>query len=549
MEFSLLYVKEIKGEGIMEDFICSKRQKILDGKTSLGIEFGSTRIKAILIDGDCEVLASGSHQWENEYSNGNWTYSLESIWDGLQKSYKEVAKNVQEMYGISLQTIGSIGISGMMHGYLVVDERGELLVPFRTWRNTTTKEAARKLSDLFQFNIPERWSIAHLYQAMLKGEEHISNIHSMTTLAGYLHWKLTGEKVLGIGDASGMFPINTTTYDYDETMLHQFEKLLEQHSISWKMKEILPKVLVAGEQAGFLSEEGAKLIDPTGQLQSGILFCPPEGDAGTGMVATNSVTKRTGNVSAGTSIFSMVVLEQPLKHYYEEVDIVTTPAGDGVAMVHANNCTSDLNGWAEIFKEFAKTIGKPLENYEIYPLLYEKALEGEIDCGGLLSYGYVSGESITKLNEGRPLFVRKAESSFTLANFLKCHLFSAMATLKIGFEILMEKENVKLDKMVGHGGFFKTKKVGQQMMATMFEVPVSVQETASEGGAFGIALLSLYMRKKGKEETLETYLNRIFAKQEETVVIPKQEEIQGFKTFMERYKKGLEIERTSVEFF
>lgn len=533
----------------MEKFIRSKKQKILDGKTSLGIEFGSTRIKAILIDEDCEVLASGNHQWENKYIDGNWTYSLESIWDGLQKSYQEVAKNVQEMYGISLQMIGSIGISGMMHGYLALDEQGEMLVPFRTWRNTTTKEAAKKLSELFHFNIPERWSIAYLYQAMLKGEEHISNVHYMTTLAGYLHWKLTGKKVLGIGDASGMFPIDTTTYDYDTTMLNKFEQLIEKHSISWKMKEILPKVLVAGEQAGFLSEEGAKLIDPTGQLQSGIPFCPPEGDAGTGMVATNSVSRRTGNVSAGTSIFSMVVLEQPLKHYYSEVDIVTTPTGDCVAMVHANNCTSDLNAWAEIFKEFAKSIGKPLENYEIYPLLYEKALEGEIDCGGLLSYGYVSGESITGFEKGRPLFVRKAESSFTLANFLKCHLFSAMATLKIGFEILMEKENVKLDKMVGHGGFFKTKKVGQQMMATMFEVPVSIQETASEGGAFGIALLSLYMRKKGKEETLETYLNDVFAKQEETVIIPKQEEIQGFKTFMQRYKKGLEIERVSVEFF
>ena len=411
------------------------KQAILDNKTALGIEFGSTRIKAVLVDGNNAPIASGGHEWENRYENGVWTYSLEDIWSGIQDCYQQMAKDVQEKYGVELTSVGAIGISAMMHGYMAFDKAGNLLVPFRTWRNNITGEASRKLSELFQYNIPQRWSIAHLYQAILSGEEHVKDIDFITTLAGYVHWKLTGEKVLGVGDASGMFPIDSTTRNWNKEMLAKFDELVAPKGYPWKVEDILPKVLVAGEKAGTLTEEGAKLLDPTGKLQAGIPVCPPEGDAGTGMAATNSVRVRTGNVSAGTSVFAMVVLEKALEKVHEEIDMVTTPAGDAVAMVHCNNCTSDLNAWVNIFKEFAEAFGMKVEMNDLFGTLYNKALEGDPDCGGLLSYCYFSGEHMTGFEEGRPLFVRSPESKFNLANFMRVHLSTSLGALKTGMDI------------------------------------------------------------------------------------------------------------------
>lgn len=516
------------------------------GKTALGIEFGSTRIKAVLIGPDHAPLASGSYDWENRYENGVWTYSLDDVWAGLQKSYRNLRQEVQTRYGTPLQTIGAIGFSGMMHGYMAFAEDGRLLTPFRTWRNTITGQAAAELTELFQFNIPQRWSIAHLYQAILNQEPHVNEIAFLTTLAGYVHWQLTGEKVLGIGEASGVFPIDSQTNDYDADMIAQFNQQLGE-DIPWQLQEILPSVLLAGEAAGSLTEAGARLLDPSGELHAGIPFCPPEGDAGTGMVATNSVAPRTGNVSAGTSVFAMIVLEKALSRLYPEIDMVTTPTGKPVAMVHSNNCTSDLNAWVGLFREFTEALGVAVDQSQLFEMLYQKALTGDADGGGLLVYNYFSGEHITHLAEGRPLFVRTPESKFTLANFMRVHLFSALGALKIGLDILFEQEKVQIDQVLGHGGFFKTKGVGQKMMAAAMNVPVSVMDTAGEGGAWGIALLAAYRLNRANNELLETYLaNNVFAGESGSTVAPDPADVAGFATFMERYKKGLVIEETAV---
>jgi sugar (pentulose or hexulose) kinase len=524
------------------------QKAIESGKTALGIEFGSTRIKAVLIGEDHMPIASGSYDWENRYENGIWTYSLDDVWIGLQESYRKLRDEVFEKYNTPLKTLGAIGFSAMMHGYMAFDKDGNLLVPFRTWRNTITGQASEKLTDLFQFNIPQRWSIAHLYQAILNKEPHVRDISHLTTLAGFVHWKLTEQKVLGVGEASGMFPIDSKTNDYNERMLKLFNECLEAENSPWKLQDILPKVLVAGDAAGVLTEEGTKLLDPTGALQAGIPLCPPEGDAGTGMVATNSVAERTGNVSAGTSVFAMIVLEKALSKLYPEIDMVTTPTGKPVAMVHSNNCTSDLNAWVDLFQEFTDALGVEMSESKLYETLYTKALTGDADGGGLLAYNYVSGEHITHLEEGRPLFVRTPESRFTLSNFMRVHLFSALGALKIGLDILFEQEQVKIDQVLGHGGFFKTKEVGQKIMAAAMNVPVSVMETAGEGGAWGIALLASYMLHKAMNEPLEGYLSdKVFAGENGTTVAPDPKDVDGFTTFMERYKKGLVIERAAVD--
>jgi sugar (pentulose or hexulose) kinase len=524
------------------------QKAIESGKTALGIEFGSTRIKAVLIGEDHAPIASGGHEWENRYENGIWTYSLEDVWQGLQESYRNLCADVLEKYNTPLTTVGAIGFSGMMHGYLPFDKDDNLLAPFRTWRNTITGQAAEKLTDLFQFNIPQRWSIAHLYQAILNKEPHVGDINHLTTLAGYVHWKMTGQKVMGVGEASGMFPIDSKTNDYDQRMLELFNQQLAAEKLPWKIQDILPKVLAAGDAAGVLTEAGAKLLDPTGQLRAGIPLCPPEGDAGTGMVATNSVAVRTGNVSAGTSVFAMIVLEKALSKLYPEIDMVTTPSGKPVAMVHSNNCTSDLNAWVELFHEFTQVLGVEVNQSRLFETLYQQALKGDADAGGLLAYAYVSGEHITHMEEGRPLFVRTPESRFTLANFMRVHLFSSLGALKIGLDILFVQEQVKIEQILGHGGFFKTEEVGQKIMAAAMNVPVSVMETAGEGGAWGIALLASYMLLKAKNEPLEAYLsNKVFAGENSTTIAPDPRDIDGFATFMERYKKGLVIERAAVD--
>jgi len=524
------------------------QKAIENGKVTLGIELGSTRIKAVLIGTDHRPIASGSHEWENQYENGIWTYSLDAVWKGLQESYRNLSNDVTEKYGVQIKSIGAIGFSAMMHGYMAFDKDGNLLVPFRTWRNTITGEAAEKLTSLFQFNIPQRWSIVHLYQAILNKEPHVKDIDHLTTLAGYVHWMLTSEKVLGVGEASGMFPIDSNANDFDQHMLGQFNELLKAENISWTLQDVLPKVLVAGDSAGVLTAEGAKRLDSTGQLQAGSKLCPPEGDAGTGMVATNSVAVRTGNVSAGTSVFAMIVLEKALSKLYPEIDMVTTPTGKPVAMVHSNNCTSDLNAWVDIFGEFTRVLGVDLNESKLYETLYQQALKGDADGGGLLAFNYVSGEHITHLEEGRPLFVRTPENRFNLANFMRTHLFASLGALKIGMDILFEQEKVKLDQLLGHGGFFKTKEVGQRMMSAAMNVAVSVMETAGEGGAWGIALLAAFMLNKAENETLEAYLaEKVFASENSLTVQPDPNDVAGFASFMERYKKGLVIEQAAIE--
>ena len=534
-----------------EVFIMCKDKTIAaiqSGATSLGIEFGSTRIKAVLINDEHETIASGSHEWENRLENGIWTYSLEDIWNGLQDSYRDLKEDVKKQYGIELETIGAIGFSAMMHGYMAFDEQNELLVPFRTWRNNITEPATKVLTPLFGQQIPQRWTIAHLYQAILNGEEHVSKLAYVTTLAGYIHWQLTGEKVLGIGDASGMFPIDSDALDYHEEMVQKFDALIADKNYPWKLRQIFPQVRTAGQNAGVLTEEGAKLLDPSGTLKPGIPVCPPEGDAGTGMTATNSVAKRTGNVSAGTSIFAMIVLEKPLSKVYEEIDPVTTPDGSPVAMVHSQNCTSDLNAWAGLFRETLESFGVKVDANELYGTLYRKALEGDADCGGLLSYCYYSGEHITHFEEGRPLFVRTPDSKLNLANFMRTHLYTCMGALKMGMDILLKNEGVVVDKLLGHGGLFKTKGVGQKFMADAMNAPVAVMETAGEGGAWGIGILAAYMKNKKEGESLSAYLeNKVFAGKESTQITPEPEGTAGFEAFMERYKNGLAIERAAVE--
>lgn len=525
------------------------KNAIINGKTVLGIELGSTRIKAVLIGEDNTPIASGSHDWENSYINNIWTYSIEDIWKGVQDSYKKMAEDVKEKYGVTLQTIGAIGFSAMMHGYMVFDKDGKLLVPFRTWRNNITEKASTALTELFNYPIPQRWSIAHLYQAILNNEEHISEISFMTTLAGYVHWMLTGKKVLGVGEASGVFPIDLETGDYNKRMINQFNELISSKNLPWKLEDILPGVLTAGENAGVLTEEGAKLLDLTGNLKAGVALCPPEGDAGTGMVATNSVAVRTGNVSAGTSVFAMIVLEKELSKVYPEIDLVTTPTGKLVAMAHSNNCTSNLDSWIALFRETLSAFGFDVPKPKVYDTLYELALTGDPDCGGLLAYGYLSGEHITHFEEGRPLFVRSSDSKFNLANFMRVNLFTCLGALKTGLDILLKNEGVKLDVMLGHGGYFKTKLVGQKIMAAAINAPVTVMETAGEGGAWGIALLASYMINKAEGESLEDFLNsKVFKEMKGSTVEPDPVDVEGFNEFMKRYTKGLPIERAAVDY-
>ena len=523
-------------------------QLIIEGKGYLGIEFGSTRIKAVLVDKLGNVLASGGHSWENRYEDGVWTYSLKDIWDGLQDCYKDLKENVKKEYGVTLKHFDAIGFSAMMHGYLAFDENDTILVPFRTWRNTITEEAASKLTAEFNYNIPQRWSIAHLYQAILNGEEHVPYVDFFTTLAGYVHWRLTGRKVLGVGDASGMFPIDIHTGDYDQAMIQKFDKLVADQNYRWNLRDILPKVLAAGEEAGVLTEEGAALLDPSGDLQAGIPLCPPEGDAGTGMVATNSVAKRTGNISAGTSIFAMVVLEKELSKVYPQIDLVTTPDGALVGMVHCNNCTSDINAWVNLFREFGEMYGLTFDMNDLFTKLYSVALKGDPDCGGMISYNYFSGEPVTGFDAGAPLFVRDAESKFTLANTMRMHLYSALAALKSGMDLMLKEEGVQVDELFGHGGYFKTKGVGQRIAAAAMNAPVSVMETAGEGGAWGIAVLAAFLAKKKDGQSLGEFLNEeIFAGNKGVKMDPMAEDVEGFEKFMEKYMKNLPAEKAAVE--
>ena len=524
------------------------KKMIEEGKTALGIEFGSTRIKAVLVAENNLPIAQGAHDWENRLDNGVWTYTLDDIWNGLQDCYAKMAADVNNQYGVELTKIGAMGFSAMMHGYMAFNDKDELMVPFRTWRNTMTEQASNDLTERFAYHIPQRWSIAHLYQAILNGEEHVPNIKFFCTLAGYVHWKLSGKKVLGVGEASGMFPIDITTGQFNTKMIDTFNELVAPKGFPWKLEEILPGVLSAGEDAGCLTKEGALLLDPSGKLQAGIPMCPPEGDAGTGMVATNSVAVRTGNVSAGTSVFAMVVLEKELSKVYDAIDLVTTPTGNLVGMVHCNNCTSDLNAWVNLFAECLDNFGAKPDMNDVYGTLYRKALEGDDDCGGLLAYNYFSGEHITGFEEGRPLFVRTPDSKFNLANFMRVHLFTALGALKVGLDILTKEEKVKIDQMLGHGGLYKTPGVGQKITAAAMNSPVSVMETAGEGGAWGIAVLAAYLMNKAEGETLEAYLtNKVFAGQKGSTIEPDAKDVTGFETFIERYKKGLAIERAAVD--
>jgi sugar (pentulose or hexulose) kinase len=532
------------------------KQAILTGNTSLGIEFGSTRIKAILIDDSFLPIASGSRDWENRFEDGVWTYHLDDVRTGLQDCYKSLAEDVQSKYGIALGKVGSIGISAMMHGYLVFDKNGEGLVPFRTWRNTITEKAAAELTALFNYNIPQRWSIAHLYQAILNREQHLSDIAFITTLAGYVHWKLSGEKVLGLGDAAGMFPFESGTSNYNQKMMRQFDDLSASHGFSQKLTDIFPRALKAGENAGVLSAAGAGMLDPSGVLEAGLPLCPPEGDASTGMVATNSIRERSGNVSAGTSIFAMAVLEKDLSHVHSEIDPLVTPVGKPVAVVHGNNCLTDLDAWVRLFGEAAELTGGKVNKAALYDFLYYKALEGEADCGGLISYNYCSGEHITGFKDGRPLFVRLPDSRFTLANCMRSLLYSAIATLKLGVDILIEQEQVHLDCLLGHGGLFKTQGVAQKFMAAALNTPVSVMDSAGEGGAWGIALLAAFMRRgrggacgdKSRDISLEDFLdNEVFSGNSGQKINPDPGDVKGFKNYMEHYIKGLSVERAAVE--
>ena len=524
------------------------KECIANGKAVLGIEFGSTRIKAVLVDESNQPIASGAHDWENRLENGIWTYSLDDIWTGLQDCYAKLAEDVQAQYGEKLVRLGAIGFSAMMHGYMAFNDKEELMVPFRTWRNTITQEASDKLTELFDYHIPQRWTIAHLYQAILNGEEHVADLKFVITLAGYIQWKLTGEKIVGVGEASGMFPIDIATGQFNEKMIDKFDAAVADKGFAWKLRDVLPAVYTAGEQAGALTAEGAKLLDSTGTLQAGIPFCPPEGDAGTGMAATNSVAKRTGNVSAGTSVFGMIVLEKELSKVYDAIDLVTTPDGSLVAMVHCNNCTSDLNAWVNLFKEYSELMGIKVDMNELYGNLYRKALEGDDDCGGLLAYNYFSGEHVTGFNEGRPLFVRTPDAKFNIANFMRVHLFTSLGALKTGLDILLKKEGVRVDEILGHGGLFKTRGVGQSILAAAIDAPVSVMETAGEGGAWGIALLASYMIHKDAGESLAAFLDsKVFAGQKGEKMTPKAADVEGFNKFMKRYSAGLAIERAAVE--
>ena len=532
----------------LDDRIALTAEKIRAGKTSLGIEFGSTRIKAVLIDDTYTTIAAGDYGWASHLEDGLWSYSQEEIWTGLQTAYAALAEDVENAYGEKLTRVGRIGFSAMMHGYLAFGKDGELLVPFRTWQNTNTSEAHEKLSELFQYNIPERWSIAHLYQAVLNNEEHIGKVDFFTTLAGYVHWKLTGKKVLGVGDASGMFPIDPTTHTYETEFIEKFNAIPEVAAQPWKLADLLPEPLVAGTPAGTLTEEGTKLLDPTGTLQPGITFAPPEGDAGTGMVATNSVRVRTGNVSAGTSIFAMVVLERKLERLHPEVDLVTTPAGDLAGMSHANNFTSDLNAWVGLFGQFAAAIGTPVDAGTLYGTLFRAAIADDVDsnCGGLINYPFRSGEFLAGLPEGRPLFARGPEARMSLGNFMRAQLFSAFSPVKIGMDVMTKDEGVAVDSLVGHGGIFTTPKVAQKILAAAFDTPIKVMSTAAEGGAWGMAVLTDYLWHA--DQPLDEFLDaRVFADAASTTENPDEGDVAGFEEFFDRFRKGLPIEHVAIE--
>ena len=516
--------------------------------TVIGIELGSTRIKAVLLGRNHHILASSSFTWENSYVNGIWTYSLDEVKNGLQVCFADLKKDVNDKFGIKLTTTGAIGVSAMMHGYLPFDKDDNQICEFRTWRNTITGEAAEKLSDLFGFNIPQRWSIAHLYQAILNGEDHLPNLSYITTLAGYVHYVLSGKKVMGVGEASGMFPIDSETLNYDEEMLEKFNALEDVKKYGFDLRRLLPEVLPAGADGGTLTEKGALYLDPTGEFEPGIPVVPCEGDAGTGMVATNSVRVRTGNVSAGTSDFAMVVTEKKLNRH-REIDMVTTPSGAPVAMVHCNNCTSDTSAWARMIKEILNVFGFEVEHDALYAMMFNLALEGDNDCGGLMSYNYYSGEGVTDLDEGRLIFMRKADSKFNLPNFMRMHLYSALATLKIGMDILAD-EKVAIDKIYGHGGYFKTPGVGQRILSAAINAPVSVMQTAGEGGPYGMALLGAYALWKDEGESLEDYLdNRVFADCESSTIMADKEEVEGFNRFITVYKNCLDVEKLAIERF
>lgn len=532
----------------LDDQVALTAEKIRTGKTSLGIEFGSTRIKAVLIDDTYRTIATGDYGWASHLEDGLWSYTREEIWHGLRSAYSSMAQNVEAAYGEKLIRVGHIGFSAMMHGYLAFDRGGELLVPFRTWQNTNTSEAHEKLSELFQYNIPERWSIAHLYQAVLNKEEHIGKVDYVTTLAGYVHWKLTGKKVLGVGDASGMFPIDPTTHTYETEFIEKFNAIPEVAAQPWKLADLLPEPLVAGTPAGTLTEEGAKLLDPTGTLQPGITFAPPEGDAGTGMVATNSVRVRTGNVSAGTSIFAMVVLEHKLERLHPEVDLVTTPAGDLAGMSHANNFTSDLNAWVGLFGQFAAVIGTPVDAGTLYGTLFRAAIADDVDsnCGGLINYPFRSGEFLAGLPEGRPLFARGPEARMSLGNFMRAQLFSAFSPVKIGMDVMTKDESVAVDSLVGHGGIFTTPKVAQKILSAAFDTPIKVMSTAAEGGAWGMAVLADYLWYA--DQPLDEFLDvRVFADAASTMENPDEGDVAGFEEFFDRFRKGLPIEHTAIQ--
>ena len=522
---------------------------IVSGKAVLGIELGSTRIKSVLIDEGNKPLAQGSFEWENQFENGLWTYSIDMIWKGLQGSYSDLRANVRTKYGVEIESLAAIGVSAMMHGYMPFDKEQNILVPFRTWRNTNTGKAAAELSSLFKFNIPLRWSISHLYQAILDGEEHVGKIDFLTTLAGYIHWQLTGKRVLGIGDASGMLPVDSLTKDYSSEMVDKFDALVAPYGFPWKLRDILPAALLAGEDAGHLTDEGALKLDPSGHLKPGVAVCPPEGDAGTGMVATNAVRQRTGNVSAGTSSFSMIVLEKELSKPYEMIDMVTTPDGSPVAMVHCNNCTSELNAWVGLFREYQELLGVPVDMNDVFSKLYNHALEGDPDCGGLVAYNYVSGEPVTGFAEGRPLFVRSASDKFNLANFFRAQLFSSVGVLKIGNDILFKEEKVQVDRITAHGGLFKTPGVGQRALAAALNSSISVMETAGEGGAWGIALLAKYMVDNTEKLSLEDYLDKyVFVGDGGVEIAPSVTAVECFNRYIENYKSCFGVEKAAVEY-
>jgi sugar (pentulose or hexulose) kinase len=523
------------------------RDEITNGQASLGIELGSTRIKALLIDSTYKPIAQGGFSWENSLVDGIWTYDLDDVWKGIAEAYASLKAEVLSVYGVKITKLKALGISAMMHGYLAFDAQGNQLEPFRTWRNTTAHEAAVKLSSLFDYPIPDRWSIAHLYERITASPASVVDLDFMTTLSGYVHWRLTGQRDIGIGDASGMFPIDIDRKDFNQSMIAKFEELISEHQYGWNLKNVLPSCKTAGEDAGVLTETGAQLLDADGELEPGIPMCPPEGDAGTGMIATDSIRKRTGNVSAGTSVFAMIVLEKELSKRYPELDLVTTPDGSLVAMAHANNCTGEYDAWISLFREVIEVTGGTIDTGKLYDDILKTALSGNADCGGLLPYNYISGESMTEVFEGRPLFVRASDSSFTLANFMRAQLFTALGALRVGMDILFDKEHVSVDAINGHGGFFKTPEVGQRIMAAALHTPISVLTTAGEGGAWGIALLAAYRMQESKESLADFLTEHVFSSDSAKTIAATQEEIEGFNTFFANYKKGLVLVKKAVE--